>query len=300
MADIGFIGLGNMGGPMAANLAAAGNAVTAFDISTQALEKAREAGAATASSVAEAAAGREVVITMLPAGAEVSEVYHGEGGVLSVAAPGTLLIDCSTIDVDTARAVASTAAEGGWPLLDAPVSGGVAGAAAGTLTFMVGGEADAVERARPVLGDMGKAVIHAGASGAGQTAKVCNNLILAVSMIGVCEAFGMADRLGLERQTLFDIVSKATGQCWALTSYCPVPGPVASAPSNRDYVPGIYGPDDAEGPPPCPGSGGLGRRGIAARRRGGGALYALLQRRLRGRRFLRHHEDDRPGRLTRP
>ena len=176
---------------------------------------------------------------MLPAGAEVSEVYRGEGGVLSVAAPGTLLIDCSTIDVDTARAVAATAAEGGWPLLDAPVSGGVAGAAAGTLTFMVGGEADAVERGRPVLGDMGKAVIHAGASGAGQTAKVCNNLILAVSMIGVCEAFGMADRLGLERQTLFDIVSKATGQCWALTSYCPVPGPVASAPSNRDYAPGF-------------------------------------------------------------
>ena len=200
MADIGFIGLGNMGGPMAANLAAAGHAVTAFDISTQALERAREAGAATACSVAEAAAGREVVITMLPAGAEVSEVYRGEGGALSVVAPGTLLIDCSTIDVDTARAVAATAAEGGWSLLDAPVSGGVAGAAAGTLTFMVGGEADAVERGRPVLGDMGKAVIHAGASGAGQTAKVCNNLILAVSMIGVCE-FGMADRLSARRSS---------------------------------------------------------------------------------------------------
>ena len=239
MADIGFIGLGNMGGPMAANLAKAGHAVTAFDISADALERAREAGAATVASIAAAAAGREVVVTMLPAGAEVSEVYRGEGGVLSVAAPGTLLIDCSTIDVDTARAVAATAAEGGWPLLDSPVSGGVAGAAAGTLTFMVGGEAEAVECSRPVLGDMGKAVIHAGASGAGQTAKVCNNLILAVSMIGVCEAFGMADRLGLERQTLFDIVSKATGQCWALTSYCPVPGPVPNAPSNRDYAPGF-------------------------------------------------------------
>ena len=224
---------------MAANLAKAGHAVMAFDISAQAVESAREAGAGAAGTVAEAAAGREVVITMLPAGAEVSEVYRGEGGVLGAAAPGTLLIDCSTIDVDTARSVAATAAEGGWPLLDAPVSGGVAGAAAGTLTFMVGGEADAVERARPVLGDMGKAVIHAGASGAGQTAKVCNNLILAVSMIGVCEAFGMADRLGLERQTLFDIVSKATGQCWALTSYCPVPGPVEAAPSNRDYAPGF-------------------------------------------------------------
>ena len=239
MADVGFIGLGNMGGPMAANLAKAGHAVAAFDISAEAVQRACEAGAAAAGSVAEAAAGREVVITMLPAGAEVSEVYRGDGGVLSVAAPGALFIDCSTIDVDTARAVAATAAEGGWPLLDAPVSGGVAGAAAGTLTFMVGGEADAVERARAVLGDMGKAVIHAGASGAGQTAKVCNNLILAVSMIGVCEAFGMADRLGLERQTLFDIVSKATGQCWALTSYCPVPGPVEAAPSNRDYAPGF-------------------------------------------------------------
>ena len=239
MADIGFIGLGNMGGPMAANLAAAGHAVSAFDIDPDALEKARQAGAAAAASVADAAAGREAVITMLPAGAHVSEVYRGEGGVLSAAAPGALLIDCSTIDVDTARAVAAAAAEGGWPLLDAPVSGGVAGAAAGTLTFMVGGEADAVERARPVLGDMGKAVVHAGPSGAGQTAKVCNNLILAVSMIGVCEAFGLADRLGLERQTLFDIVSKATGQCWALTSYCPVPGPVPAAPSNRDYAPGF-------------------------------------------------------------
>ena len=239
MADVGFIGLGNMGGPMAANLAKAGHAVTAFDISAEATERAREAGCATADTVAETATGREVVVTMLPAGAEVSEVYRGEGGVLSAAAPGTLLIDCSTIDVDTARAVATTAAEGGWALLDSPVSGGVAGAAAGTLTFMVGGEAEAVERARAVLGDMGKAVIHAGASGAGQTAKVCNNLILAVSMIGVCEAFGMADRLGLERQTLFDIVSKATGQCWALTSYCPVPGPVPNAPSNRDYAPGF-------------------------------------------------------------
>ena len=239
MADIGFIGLGNMGGPMAANLAAAGHAVTAFDISADALARAREAGAAAAGSVAETAAGRQVVITMLPAGAEVSEVYRGEGGVLSAAAPGALLIDCSTIDVDTARRVAAAAADGGWPLLDAPVSGGVAGAAAGTLTFMVGGAADAVDRARPVLGDMGEAVVHAGSSGAGQAAKVCNNLILAVSMISVCEAFGLADRLGLERQTLFDIVSKATGQCWALTSYCPVPGPVASAPSNRGYTPGF-------------------------------------------------------------
>ncbi len=239
MAEIGFIGVGNMGGPMVRNLAEAGHAVTAFDLSAPALDAAREAGAAAAESVGEAAAGRAVVITMLPAGAQVSAVYLDEDGVLSAAPPDALLIDCSTIDVDTARAVAAAAAESGRSLLDAPVSGGVAGAAAGTLTFMVGGEATAVARAEPVLNDMGKAVVHAGPSGAGQTAKVCNNLILAVSMIGVCEAFGLADRLGLERQTLFDIVSKATGQCWALTSYCPVPGPVPTAPSNRDYAPGF-------------------------------------------------------------
>ena len=225
---------------MAANLAKAGHAVSAFDISADAVERAREAGCATASTVAEAAAGREVVITMLPAGAEVSEVYRGEGGVLSVAAPGTLLIDCSTIDVDTARAMS--------PRRRRKVAG-----RCWILRFPAVSRAP--QRARspswwaarprrwsapvPVLGDMGKAVIHAGSSGAGQTAKVCNNLILAVSMIGVCEAFGMADRLGLERQTLFDIVSKATGQCWALTSYCPVPGPVPNAPSNRDYAPGF-------------------------------------------------------------
>ena len=176
---------------------------------------------------------------MLPAGAEVRDVYLAEDGVLARAEPDALLIDCSTIDVETARAVAAAAAESGRHLLDAPVSGGVAGAAAGTLTFMVGGAADAVARAEPVLREMGKAVVHAGPSGAGQTAKVCNNLILAVSMIGVCEAFGLADRLGLDRRTLFDIVSKATGQCWALTSYCPVPGPVPEAPSNRDYAAGF-------------------------------------------------------------
>lgn len=239
MAEIGFVGVGNMGAPMAENLVKAGHAVTAFDVAPAALDAARRAGAAPAGSVAAAARGRAVVITMLPAGAEVAAVYQGEGGVLAAADADALLIDCSTIDVATARRVAAAAAEGGRALLDAPVSGGVAGAAAGTLTFMVGGEKAAVARAEPVLGAMGKAVVHAGPSGAGQAAKVCNNLILAVSMIGVCEAFGLADRLGLERRTLFDIVSKATGQCWALTSYCPVPGPVPEAPSNRDYAPGF-------------------------------------------------------------
>ena len=239
MAEIGFIGVGNMGAPMAGNLAKAGHAVTAFDVAPTALDAAQQAGAVPADSVTAAARGRAVVITMLPAGAEVAAGYQGEGGVLSAAAADALLIDCSTIDVTTARRVAAAAAEGGRALLDAPVSGGVAGAAAGALTFMVGGERAAVARAEPVLGAMGKAVVHAGPSGAGQAAKVCNNLILAVSMIGVCEAFGLADRLGLDRQTLFDIVSRATGQCWALTSYCPVPGPVPEAPSNRDYAPGF-------------------------------------------------------------
>lgn len=239
MVEIGFIGVGNMGAPMVRNLMKAGHAVTAFDVAPAARDAARQAGAVPAGSVAAAVRGRAVVITMLPAGADVAAVYQGEGGVLSAAAAGALLIDCSTIDVATARRVAAAAAEGGRSLLDAPVSGGVAGAAAGTLTFMVGGEKAAVARAEPVLGAMGKAVVHAGPSGAGQAAKVCNNLILAVSMIGVCEAFGLADRLGLERRTLFDIVSRATGQCWALTSYCPVPGPVPEAPSNRDYAPGF-------------------------------------------------------------
>lgn len=239
MAEIGFIGVGNMGAPMVRNLTKAGHAVTAFDVAPAARDAARQVGAVPAGSVAAAVRGRAVVITMLPAGADVAAVYQGEGGVLSAARAGALLIDCSTIDVATARRVAAAAAEGGRALLDAPVSGGVAGAAAGTLTFMVGGEKAAVARAEPVLGAMGKAVVHAGPSGAGQAAKVCNNLILAVSMIGVCEAFGLADRLGLERRTLFDIVSRATGQCWALTSYCPVPGPVPEAPSNRDYAPGF-------------------------------------------------------------
>ena len=239
MAEIGFIGVGNMGAPMAGNLAKAGHAVTAFDVAPTALDAARQAGAVPADSVAAAARGRAVVITMLPAGAEVAAVYQGAGGVIPAAAADALLMDCSTIDVATARRVAAAAADGGRALLDAPVSGGVAGAAAGALTFMVGGERAAVARAEPVLGAMGKAVVHAGPSGAGQAAKVCNNLILAVSMIGVCEAFGLADRLGLDRQTLFDIVSRATGQCWALTSYCPVPGPVPEAPSNRDYAPGF-------------------------------------------------------------
>ncbi len=239
MAEIGFIGAGNMGGPMLANMIKAGHAVSAFDLSEAALDAAREAGAALAESPGDAAAGRDAVITMLPAGAHVRDVYMGDDGILARVAEGTLLIDCSTIDVTTAREVSEAAAARGLEMLDAPVSGGVAGAASGALTFMVGGTESAFARAEPILEPMAKAVVHAGPSGNGQAAKVCNNMMLAASMIVTSEAFALADRLGLERQTMFDIVSTATGQCWALTSYCPVPGPVPASPANRDYQPGF-------------------------------------------------------------
>src|SRR5262249_48706614 len=183
--------------------------------------------------------GGEVVISMLPAGQHVREVYLGADGVIAKAAKGTLLIDCSTIDVETARAVHAAAAKAGFDMLDAPVSGGVAGAEAATLTFMAGGSEKAFAAARPLLEKMGKAVIHAGGPGNGQAAKICNNLILGISMIGVCEAFALADRLGLPAQTLFDISSKSSGQCWSMTSYCPVSGPVPASPANRDYRPGF-------------------------------------------------------------
>ncbi len=239
MARIGFIGLGNMGLPMARNLVAAGHEVRAFDTVASAVERAVAAGATAAADLVAAATGAATVITMLPAGQQVREVYLGPTGIIGRAAPGTLLIDCSTIDVETARAVHAAAAAAGFDMLDAPVSGGVAGAEAGTLTFMVGGGDKAFAAARPVLEKMGKTVIHAGGPGNGQAAKICNNLMLGISMIGVCEAFALADRLGLPAQTLFDISSKSSGQCWSLTSYCPVPGPVPSSPANRDYRPGF-------------------------------------------------------------
>jgi len=239
MANIGFIGLGNMGGPMAANLAKAGHAVKAFDLSQDAVKKAVEAGCTAAASASEAATGVEVVVSMLPAGANVKGVYMGEGGVFSVAGKGTLVIDCSTIDVDSARTVATAATEADLLMVDAPVSGGVAGAENAALTFMVGGPDDAFEKAKPILEKMGKTIVHAGGPGNGQAAKICNNMLLGISMIGVSEAFMLAKRLGLDAQKLFDISSKASGQCWAMTSYCPVPGPVPTAPSNRDYKPGF-------------------------------------------------------------
>ena len=239
MASIGFIGLGNMGGPMARNLLKAGHAVKAFDPVPAALDAASKAGATTAKTAADAARGVEVAISMLPAAQHVRQVYTGEGGVIGAVSPGTLLIDSSTIDVDTARAVAGAAKARGLSMLDAPVSGGTGGAEAGTLTFMVGGEDAAFARAEPILKHMGKIIVHAGASGAGQAAKICNNMILGASMIVVGEAFALAEKLGLDKQKLFDISSKSSGQCWSMTAYCPVPGPVPTSPANRDYKPGF-------------------------------------------------------------
>jgi 3-hydroxyisobutyrate dehydrogenase len=239
MARIGFLGLGNMGMPMAQNLLKAGHAVAGFDVVAASLDKLNAAGGTAAASVAQACAGAEVVITMLPAVKQVRDVYLDPQGVIASVAPGTLLIDSSTIDVDTARAVSAAAEARGLAMLDAPVSGGIAGAHAASLTFMVGGSAAAFGRARPILEQMGKTIVHAGPAGNGQAAKICNNMILGVSMIAVSEAFLLAEKLGLEAQTLFDISSKSSGQCWSLTSYCPVPGPVPASPANRDYQAGF-------------------------------------------------------------
>jgi len=239
MATIGFIGLGNMGAPMAANLVRAGHLVSGFDIVEGRADVLAAKGGRAAATAAEAAAAGEMVITMLPAGTGVRSVYLGDGGVLAHARRGALLIDCSTIDVETARAVARAAADARFDMLDAPVSGGVIGAETASLTFMVGGGAEGFERGRPVLAAMGRTIVHAGPAGNGQAAKICNNMILGASMIAVCEAFSLAERLGLEPQTLFEISAKSSGQCWALTSYCPVPGPVPGSPANRDYAPGF-------------------------------------------------------------
>ncbi len=239
MARIGFIGIGNMGKPMAVNLLKAGHEVRAYDVVASALEAITAAGGTGASSVSEAVSGVEIVVTMLPAGQHVRDVYMGEEGVIASADSGTLLIDCSTIDVATAREVHDAAANAGFDMLDAPVSGGVAGAEAATLTFMVGGSDAAFGRAKPILDAMGRNIIHAGGPGNGQAAKMCNNMMLGIQMISVCEAFNLADKVGLDRQKLFDISSTASGQCWSLTSYCPVPGPVPSSPANRDYQPGF-------------------------------------------------------------
>ncbi len=236
---IGFIGLGNMGGPMAANLVKAGHDVAVFDMSSAAIEKAVAVGAKSRGSASDAAREQDAVVTMLPAGQHVRQVYLGDNGILKHAKAGTLLIDSSTIDVATARDVHAAAKSSGAEFLDAPVSGGVGGATAGTLTFMVGGDETAFGRAKPILEKMGKNIFHAGGAGTGQAAKICNNMLLAISMIGTCEAFVLAEKLGLSHETLFKISSTASGQCWSLTSYCPVPGPVPASPANRDYQPGF-------------------------------------------------------------
>jgi 3-hydroxyisobutyrate dehydrogenase len=241
---IAFLGLGHMGGPMAVNLVKAGYTVTGFDVVPAALDAAREHGIPTARTAVEAAAGAAVVLTMLPSGQHVLDAYRGTGsapGLLETAAPGTMFLDCSTINVDEAREAAALAVAAGHRAVDAPVSGGVVGAEAGTLTFMVGALPEDFEAVRPMLEVMGKRVVHCGAHGAGQAAKVCNNMILGVSMIAVSEAFVLGEKLGLTHQALYDVASAASGQCWALTTNCPVPGPVPTSPANRDYQPGFAG-----------------------------------------------------------
>lgn len=234
MARIGFVGLGNMGLPMARNLVRAGHEVAGYDLSAAAMDAAAEAGILRAQSAADAARGAGFVITMLPAGTHVRDAWLGAGGMAEAVAPDAVLLDCSTIDVTTAREVAS-----GRNMLDAPVSGGTMGAENATLTFMVGGDAEAFARAKPLLEAMGRTVVHCGASGAGQAAKLCNNMLLAISMIGTCEAFTLAEKLGLSHEALFEVASKSSGQCWSLTTYCPVPGPVPGSPANRGYAPGF-------------------------------------------------------------
>ena len=239
MADIGFIGLGNMGGPMAKNLVAAGHAVKGFDLVQASVEIAVANGIEAVGSAAEAAEGVSAVVTMLPAGAHVRDVYAGRGQIVAAADKGTLFIDSSTIDVASAREVHKAAEAAGHLMLDAPVSGGVAGAEAGTLTFMAGGSTEAFERAKPLLEIMGGKVVHAGGPGNGQVAKVCNNMILGISMIAVSEAFTLAEELGLDHKTLFEISSAASGSCWAMLNHLPVPGIVEASAANRDYRPGF-------------------------------------------------------------
>src|ERR1700761_7519688 len=236
MATIAFIGLGNMGGPMAANLVKAGHKVVAFDLVEASRNQAKADGAAIAESAAGSVKGADVVVTMLPAGKHVLSVWND---VVPSMGKGALIIDCSTIDVESAKQAHALAAKHGIASVDAPVSGGTGGAKGATLTFMCGGEDKAFAAARPVLEKMGKKIVHCGGAGAGQAAKICNNMILGVSMIAVSEAFALAEKLGLSHQALFDVASTSSGQCWSLTTYCPVPGPVPTSPANNDYKPGF-------------------------------------------------------------
>ena len=236
MATIGFIGLGNMGGPMAANLVKAGHEVVAFDLVEALRNQAKSDGAAIAESAPAAVKGAEVVITMLPAGKHVLSVWND---IIPSMTKGALIIDCSTIDVESAKQAHALAGKHGVSSVDAPVSGGTGGAKGATLTFMCGGEEKAFAAAKPVLEKMGKRIVHCGGGGAGQAAKICNNMILGISMIAVSEAFTLAEKLGLSHEALFDVASTSSGQCWSLTNYCPVPGPVPTSPANNDYKPGF-------------------------------------------------------------
>ncbi|MFN3314433.1 MAG: 3-hydroxyisobutyrate dehydrogenase [Hyphomonas sp.] len=239
MTRIAFIGLGNMGGGMCANLAKAGHAVTAFDLNADAVTAVVAKGARAASTIAGAVNEADVVVSMLPAGKHVLSVYFGPDGVAAHAPKGALFIDCSTIAVTDARETHAQAEAAGYLMVDAPVSGGTAAAEAGTLTFMAGGTAEAYAKAEPILKGMGKNTFHAGAAGNGQAAKIANNMLLGISMIGTCEAFNLAEKLGLDAQTFYDIASVSSGQCWSMTSYCPAPGPVPASPANRDYKAGF-------------------------------------------------------------
>ena len=236
MTTIAFIGLGNMGNPMAANLVKAGHTVLGFDLVPENLAVAREHGITVMADASAAVKEADVVITMLPAGKHVLSVYDD---IAPKAKKGALLIDCSTIDVDSARKAHAVAQKHGHASIDAPVSGGTGGAAAGTLTFMAGGSDEAFSRAEPILKPMAGRIVHCGGDGSGQAAKICNNMILGISMIGVAEAFVLAEKLGLSHQALFDVASTSSGQCWSLTSYCPVPGPVPASPANKGYKPGF-------------------------------------------------------------
>jgi 3-hydroxyisobutyrate dehydrogenase len=236
---IAFLGLGHMGLPMAKNLLAAGHELSGFDVVPAAVDAASAAGIAVAPTAAEAVVGAEVVITMFPSGKHVLDAYSG--GLLTAASPNTLFIDSSTISVDEAREAHALADAAGHRSLDAPVSGGVVGAEAGTLAFMVGGSEENFAIAQPLLEAMGRRIVHCGGPGLGQAAKICNNMILAISQIAVGEAFVLGERLGLTHQALYDVAANASGQCWALTTNCPVPGPVPTSPANRDYQPGFAG-----------------------------------------------------------
>ncbi|AJC81870.1 3-hydroxyisobutyrate dehydrogenase (plasmid) [Rhizobium etli bv. phaseoli str. IE4803] len=236
MARIAFIGLGNMGGPMAANLVKKGHEVLGFDLAAPVLKAAEKSGVKPASHASQAVKDAEIVITMLPQGKHVLTAWTD---ILQSTAQGTLVIDCSTIDVDSSRKAHEMAKAAGCLSLDAPVSGGTGGASAGTLTFMAGGSDEAFARAKPILEAMGKKIVNCGEAGAGQAAKICNNMILGISMVGVCEAFVLAEKLGLSHQALFDVASTSSGQCWSLNTYCPVPGPVPTSPANNGYKPGF-------------------------------------------------------------